>query len=84
MTPLLSAGNVPEALAEKYVPESKKSSAEIIDEVSEILLSSSERIMAGDYSQVVGDPHLIELKKRLCASVNRFFMSVFLSENGLY
>ncbi|WP_146605487.1 hypothetical protein [Ralstonia pseudosolanacearum] len=65
MTPLLSAGNVPEALAEKYVPESKKSSAEIIDEVSEILLSSSERIVAGDYSQVVGDPHLIELKKRL-------------------
>ncbi|MBY4798620.1 hypothetical protein K6W78_01150 [Burkholderia cepacia] len=65
MTPLLSAGNIPDALTDQYVPERTKSSEQIVEEVSKILLATSERIMAGDYSQVVGDAQLIELKRKL-------------------
>lgn len=58
---------LPKVLATKFHKQASLSKMELIDSISMQLFDTSERIMNGDFSQLVGTPEDIEFKKRIYA-----------------
>jgi len=58
---------MPEDLAKTLFKGFIAEDAEALSDVEKELMTTAERILAGDYSGLVGDPQLVELKKAMFA-----------------
>lgn len=65
LSTVIIASNLPEEVMKKVNPGMYISREELITEVSRTLLDGSERVMKGDYSELVGDAEMISFKIRL-------------------
>ena len=71
LTPSIVFGTMPKDMLTKYYPQCSMSKSDIITTVSNKLLESSERIMRGDISQIVGNPEEIDLKLKIYAHMHQ-------------
>lgn len=76
LSPIVASASIPDSLLGKYFPDSSKSRDEVVKEVSETLFDSSNRVMHGDYSRLVGDAPTIEIKKKLYAHMHQGFSNI--------
>lgn len=76
LSPTVASSSIPGTSLAKHFPGDSKSRDEIVKEVSDILFDSSDRVMHGDYSQLVGDAPTIEIKKKLYAHINQGFLNI--------
>lgn len=76
LTLKLVSGDMPKKILVKIYPQSFKSKEEIIAEISQKLFDSSERVMAGDYSQLVGNPDVVQFKKRIFEHIHHGLKSI--------
>ncbi|WP_155623953.1 hypothetical protein [Burkholderia territorii] len=83
LSPIIAAATVPNALRQKYSPDSLKSSSDIVNEVSEMLFAVSERIMNGDLSQLVGDDAVVAKKIVLYRHLHQGFSNIDDARNRL-
>lgn len=67
---------MPKAMLEKYYPQFTKSRDELVSEIAETLYHASEKIMKGDYSELVGNPSDIAFKKRIFEKMHQGFESI--------
>ncbi len=67
---------LPEKLLPDIFPQVKKSKEKLIEEISEYLFETSNRIMQGDYSDLVGDPELVAYKKNLYIHLHQGFSCI--------
>jgi hypothetical protein len=65
LTMTLLANTMPEEMLPKYYPQFSMTKEELVSDISNILFDSSERVMAKDYSQLVGNPDDIAFKIRI-------------------
>jgi len=65
VTPSVMNQVIPDFLLDESKFGKSESTEDVISEVVETLMKTSERIMAGDYSELVGDEELVEMKKDL-------------------
>ncbi|WP_207784535.1 hypothetical protein [Marinifilum breve] len=61
----LISKTMPQEMIPKIYPHSKLSKDDLINEISEQLYESSNRVMKGDYSQLAGDSNLVQFKINL-------------------
>lgn len=66
----LLAKSMPETMLSKYYPQFSMTKEELVSEIAETLYESSERVMAKDYSQLIGSPEDIEFKIRIFAHMH--------------
>ena len=76
LTIKLVSGGMPKELLQKYFPRSFKSKGELIAEISQRLFDTSERIMAGDLSQLLGNPEEIQFKIKLFKHMHQGLKSI--------
>jgi len=67
----ISAKSMPKEMLPKYYPQLSMTPKELISDISNILCKSSERIMAGDYSELVGTQDLVALKINIYNHMHR-------------
>ncbi|CAA0191482.1 hypothetical protein [Acinetobacter baumannii] len=77
-------GGMPESFKFSLTKEMQKSEDEVIQEIIIYLLSTSERIMKGDYSELKGDEELILKKKELYEHLHEGMQSVEDLKNQIY
>lgn len=70
------SGSMPKAMLRDYFPHFSQTKEELISEIAELLYASSERVMKGDFSELVGNPDDIALKKKLFAHMHIGFTSI--------
>jgi len=58
----ISAKSMPKEMLPKYYPHISMTPEELISDIANTLYESSERIMAGDYTKLVGNPDIVALK----------------------
>lgn len=61
----LISKSMPQEMVPKMYPHSKLSKDDLINEISEQLFEASNRVMKKDYSQLVGNPSLVQFKINL-------------------
>ncbi|MGE6992677.1 hypothetical protein [Stutzerimonas zhaodongensis] len=71
LTMTILAGSMPKDMLPKFYPQFALSKQQLVSEVAGVLFDSSERVMAGDYSQLVGSPEDIEFKIRIYAHMHQ-------------
>lgn len=76
LTMTLLAKSMPEAMLTKYYPQFSMTKEELVSEIAETLYQSSERVMAKDYSQLVGSPEDIEFKIRIFSHMHNGLNSI--------
>lgn len=76
LSPLVASGSIPESLLGKYSPDSLKSPIDVVSDVSRNLFDISERIMAGDFSALVGDESMIQRKIAIYKHIHQGFSSI--------
>ena len=72
----LVAKSMPEAMLKKYYPQFAMTKKELVSEIAENLYESSERVMAKDYSKLVGSPEDIEFKIRIFSKMHSGLNSI--------
>lgn len=72
----LISKSMPEGLIPKLYPHSELNNDELIGSISEQLFESSSRIMNKDYSQLVGEPNIIEFKISIYENMHRGFRNI--------
>jgi hypothetical protein len=75
MTKVLSK-KLPKDMLAKFNPQSIQSKSELIESISNKLFESSERVMNGDFSQLVGTPEDVELKKKIYDHCHEGFSNI--------
>lgn len=74
--PKISDGSIPKILLTEYFPKSNISKEELIAKTAEILFESSERVMKGDYTHLVGNADEVRLKKKIYAHMHKGFSTI--------
>lgn len=73
---ILLAKSMPKKILLKYYPHFSMTKEELVSEIAEMLFENSERVMAKDYSQLVGSPEDIEFKIRIFAHMHMGLSSI--------
>lgn len=63
--------SLPEEILKKLFPDTFKSKEELILQISSFLFKTSEEILNGDYSNLVGDNELVQMKLRLYEHIHK-------------
>lgn len=67
---------LPTELVTKFYEQASLSKKELIDSIAIQLFETSERVMKGDFSQLVGNPEDIQFKKRIFTHIHNGFNSI--------
>lgn len=76
LTMTLLATSMPKDMLPKYYPQFSMTEEELISEISKTLYESSERIMVGDYSQLVGNSDDIDFKIKVFQHMHRGLINI--------
>jgi len=76
LTMKLLSKNMPKDMLPKYYPQFSMTKDELIDEIAQTLFETSEKVMKGDFSQLVGNPNEIDLKIKIYRELHSGFKDI--------